>query len=53
MYCIFKLINIGEFINGSLYTGWEEGTTFDRKPDLDNANVGMPKAQALGRAKDT
>ena len=36
--------------NGSLYTGWEEGVTFDRAvfvydetwPDLDNANVGMP-----------
>ena len=35
-------IILANLINGSLYTGWEEGVTFDREPDLDNANVGMP-----------
>ncbi len=25
--------------------------TFDRKPDLDNANVGMPDTKILGRTK--
>ena len=27
--------------------------TFDREPDLDNANVGMPDTSLLGRTKFT
>ena len=27
--------------------------TFDREPDLDNANVGMPDTRILGRTKYT
>ena len=33
---------------GARITGWEEGVTFDREPDLDNANVGMPDMKILG-----
>ena len=35
---------------GACVTGWEEGKTFDRQPDLDNANVGMPEYSIFGES---